>query len=243
MLDINSFLNPTSTFDIHSTEYHQEVQDLIANAGNAYINQFDVLYQNLLDNSAKQRYSKGGIYLIPFGYYHPTYIMDHYIQTVSRGRLLDARPEKDRCTYIYHYDSDDQVLAIESGPYFIKRPHEKLIMFVIAGNQRTLYLEYWKKPDEEKASLCLIAWVEKSDDKERMHIVDGAVFPDGMRGFSMWSEFLTRTAPDEAICESFKYNGRASVIYESYLLQYNAKGKVADVFMTDRQAYILQQKG
>jgi len=239
MEDIFNILSPNSNFDIHSTEYHQEILDQIANAGNAYIDQYDTLYQCMLDNTVITKYSKGGKYLSPFGYYHPTTVMDHYAQNVSRGRLLSTQPENGKCTYIYYYDSDDQLLAIESGSYFIKRSHEKNITFVLSDFQRTMYIEYWKKPDEDKPMLVSIAWAEKTNGSERFHIVEGFPLQRGFKGHYMWTEILSKLEKDEAICESFKYSCHSSFLYESFLLQYNEKGKVKDIFMTDRKAYRL----
>ena len=242
MKNIDSITSPISNFDIHSIDYHQEILDQIANAGNAYIDQYDSLYQNILENAVITKYSKGGKYLAPYGYYHPTAILDNLAANVSRGKFLNSPPEKEKCTYLYHYDLNNRLLAIESGSYFIKRASEIIITFVLWGGEQTLYINYWKKPDPEKPMLHSIAWVEKLNENERFYIVEGFPLQEGFKGHYMWTEILNKTEKGEAICESFKYSCHSSFLYESFLLQYDEKGKAKDVFMTDRKAYRLGSK-
>ncbi len=203
--DISSKGNPLTP------DFHRTVIREVENRVNAYSPSFDELEATLEQLKSCSKYGYGAKFLFPYGFYHPTRILDKVAPEYKRGRLLTKCIASKEPVYRYYFEKEGDLLAIEATvPSRKGWDKAKVLTFVYQCTQvESIYLTFTARDATEcSPTLSNVAWEINREDRTFIHIVSGGWREGHFVGYSLDTEIHY---PEDIFCERFEYTFEPSI--------------------------------
>ncbi len=215
-------LESAYSFSPGSKEFHREILKCFE----VFVrdNDFNEPWErfNTRDQEMETKYGYGGKLMFPYGYFHPTKVLDKCLKQYSRGKLLERRLPFLKPSYIYSYSREGELVSIEHMMKRSKVWKNPVVVTLVCKGESTgapLMLTYYSTDVKKEApQVKYIAWAEEHGPASYTYIVQGGIFAEQFKFYQCTTE-IQQMIKHELICDRYEFSIIPNKEGSEYLLR------------------------